>query len=221
MGIARWHARPDADANACRRQRHRRPATRHGRHSAGVRPGAGSSPQRDPLRPAGDDRSRRVFGDVARHHQKSGQPPVHHQPCPHRHAAVAGLSFLQRTGIGLAARDQRGAGGRCGGQPGLWRGARHHPGIWHRPDRRSGGLFNLPVCAIGTEPCGSSKLDQALLAHHTPWRADVDSRFCFAAAVRLSRFGTTRSVCHCRADHGRNGDALRPAFAAAGKFPDS
>ncbi len=214
MGIARWHARLDADANACGGKRHRCPATRHGRHSAGVRPGG----RRDPIRPAGDDRSRRVFGDVARHHQEPGHPPVHHQPGPHRHAALAGLSFLQRAGIGLVARDQRRAGGHCGGQPGLWRGARHHPGIWHRPDRRSGGLFDLPVRAIGTEPCGSSKLDQAPLAHHPPRCADLDIRLCFAAAVRLSRSGTTRLVCDCRAGRGRNGDALCPASLLPANF---
>ncbi len=65
-------------------------------------------------------------------------------------------SFSALT-LGLVARDQRGAGRHRGGQPGIWGGARHHPGIWHCADRRSSGLFNLPVCAIGTERCGSSK----------------------------------------------------------------
>ena len=57
------------------------------------------------------------------------------------------------------------------------------------------------------------------LAHHPPRCADIDSRLCLAAAVRLSWPGATRLVCDCRADCGRNGDALRPAFAAARQLP--
>ena len=191
------------------------------RAMAAIRAGVRHGRRRKPFRQTGDDRPRRVFGDVTRHHQGPGQPPVHHRRRAHRHPAVARLSFLHRAGIGFAARHQRRAGRHRGGQPGLWVGARHHPGIWHCADRRGGGLFDLPVCAIGTARRRPADLDQALLAHHPPGCADLDIRLCFAAAVRLSRSGATWPVFDCRPGRGRHGDPLRPAAPAAGELSHS
>ena len=121
--------------------------------------------------------------------------------------------------LGLLPVVERRVGRHRRGQPGLRVGARHHPGVRHRADRRGGGLFHLPVRAIGTAGRRPADLDQALLAHRPPGRPDLRLRLCVAAAVRLSRPRATGPVCHCRPGRGRRRDAFRAAASAAVEIP--
>ena len=179
---------------------------------AGVRHGC----RRRAFRETRDDRSRRVLGDVARHHQGPGQPPFPHRRRAHRHAAAAGLSLRSPRWCWACCRSP--AARWQASPPSAWASASVHGITLGFGTALIGEAVDYSIYLfVQSEQQGA---DQQVWIRRfwptdPPGRPDLRLRLCVAAAVRLSRPRATGPVCHCRPGRGRRRDAFRAAAPAA------